>query len=162
MDDYISKPIQLPELAKVIERNRPGAPAVPADATHELPALTSTSAEATLDYDREVIDRFVSVAGPAGASIVLAAMIDSAPGMLEGLQRAIAAGDRKEIRRHAHSLKTNARTVGANAIARQFQELEHLGSNAPLDGAAASSAAAATAYRQLIDAVRRLREQLDA
>ena len=28
MDDYISKPIQLPELAKVIERNRPGAPAV--------------------------------------------------------------------------------------------------------------------------------------
>jgi signal transduction histidine kinase/CheY-like chemotaxis protein len=163
MDDYISKPIQLPELAKVIERNRPGAPAVPSDVTVETPALVVASTEDPLGYDREVIDRFVSVAGPAGASMVLGAMIDSAPGMLEGLQRAVMNGDRKELRRHAHSLKTNARTVGANAIARQFQELEQLvGENGAVEGAAAITAAASSAYRQLIDAMRRLREQLDA
>jgi CheY-like chemotaxis protein len=161
MDDYISKPIQLPELAKVIERNRPGAPAVPADVTIETPALASGTEDA-LGYDRSAIDRFLSVAGPAGASMVLGAMIDSAPGMLDGLQRAVSSADRKEIRRYAHSLKTNARTVGANAIARQFQELEQLGGNAPLDGAAASTAAASAAYRQLIEAMRRLREQLNA
>src|SRR5262249_39901875 len=132
MDDYISKPIQLPELAKVIDRNRPGSPAVPADVTVETPILSIASTEAELGYDREVIDRFVSVAGATGAAIVLSAMIDSAPGMLEGLQRAVSNTDRKEIRRYAHSLKTNARTVGANAIARQFQELEQLGGNAPL------------------------------
>jgi len=163
MDDYISKPIQLPELAKVIERNRPGAPAMSAaDMTVETPALTTGSTEAELGYDRDVIDRFVSVAGPTGASIVLSAMIDSAHDMLEGLQRAVANADRKEIRRYAHSLKTNARTVGANAIGRQFQELEQLGGNAPLDRAAASAAAASTAYHKLIEAMRRLREQLDA
>jgi signal transduction histidine kinase/DNA-binding response OmpR family regulator/HPt (histidine-containing phosphotransfer) domain-containing protein len=162
MDDYISKPIQLPELAKVIERNRPGAPAVPADVTVETPALVMTGTEDALGYDREVIDRFLSVAGPAGASMVLGAMIDSAPGMLDGLQRALTTGDRKEIRRHAHSLKTNARTVGANAIARQFQELELLGGNASLDGAAENVTAACATYRQLIEAMRRLREQLDA
>ena len=162
MDDYISKPIQLSELAKVLERNRPGAPAVPADVTIETPALTVASTEDTLGYDRGVIDQFLSVAGPGGASIVLGAMIDSAPGMLEGLQGAAKAADRKEIRRYAHSLKTNAKTVGANSIARQFQELEQLGGNAPLDGAAASIDVASAAYRQLIEAMRRLREQLDA
>jgi CheY-like chemotaxis protein len=164
MDDYISKPIQLPELAKVIERNRPGAPAVPADVTIETPALAGSGADAedALGYDPEAIDRFLSVAGPAGASMVLGAMIDSAPGMLEGLQRAVTACDRKEIRRHAHSLKTNAKTVGANAIARQFQELEQLGGNASLDGAAASTAAASAAYGELIEAMRRLRERLNA
>jgi HPt (histidine-containing phosphotransfer) domain-containing protein len=130
--------------------------------TIETPALTIGSTEAELGYDREVIDRFVSVAGPAGASIVLGAMIDSAPGMLEGLQRALTNADRKEIRRYTHSLKTNARTVGANAIARQFQELEQLGGSAPLDGAAVNAAAASAAYHQLIEAMRRLREQLDA
>jgi signal transduction histidine kinase/DNA-binding response OmpR family regulator/HPt (histidine-containing phosphotransfer) domain-containing protein len=160
MDDYISKPIQLPELAKVIERNRPGAPAVPADVTVETPALSTTGADEALGYDREVIDQLVSVAGPAGASMVLGAMIDSAPGMLEGLQRAVTAVDRKEIRRHAHSLKTNARTVGAHAIGRQFQELEQLSGSASLDGAAAGTEAAAGAYRELIEAMRRLREQL--
>jgi len=162
MDDYISKPIQLPELAKVIERNRPGAPAVPVDVTIESPVIADTGGEDALGYDRDTIDRFLSVAGPAGASIVLGAMIDSAPGMLDGLQRAVTTADRKEIRRYAHSLKTNAKTVGANAIARQFQELEQLGGTAPLEGAAASTAAAAAAYRQLIEAMRRLREQLDA
>jgi CheY-like chemotaxis protein len=163
MDDYISKPIQLPELAKVIERNRPGAPAGPIEATAELPAIASAGAEDASGYDRDTIDRFLSVAGPAGASVVLGAMIDSAPSMLEGLQRAVAAADRKEIRRHAHSLKTNAKTVGANAIARQFQELEQLGgNNVPLEGAAANTAVAAAAYGQLIDAMRRLREQLEA
>jgi signal transduction histidine kinase/CheY-like chemotaxis protein len=164
MDDYISKPIQLTELAKVIERNRPGAASNAADDSPRATADGSagTLGDDSLDYDRSVIDRFVSVAGPAGASIVLGAMIDSAPGMLEGLQRAVAAGDRKEIRRQAHSLKTNARTVGANAIARQFQELEQLGGSASLDGASASTASASAAYLQLIEAMRRLREQLNA
>jgi CheY-like chemotaxis protein len=162
MDDYISKPIQLPELARVIDRNRPGAPAVPADVIVETPVLTIASTEAELGYDRGVIDRFVSVAGAAGAAIVLGAMIDSAPGMLEGLQRAVTSCDRKEIRRYAHSLKTNARTVGAHAIARQFQEIEQLSGSAPLEGAATGATAASAAYHQLIEAMRRLREQLDA
>jgi signal transduction histidine kinase/DNA-binding response OmpR family regulator/HPt (histidine-containing phosphotransfer) domain-containing protein len=162
MDDYISKPIQLHELAKVIERNRPGAPAVSTDVTVETPALALSGADDELGYDREVIDRFLSVAGPTGASMVLGAMIDSAPGMLDGLQRAVAAADRKEIRRHAHSLKTNAKTVGANAVARQFHDLEQLGGSASLDAAAASTATASAAYRQLIEAMRRLREQLNA
>jgi CheY-like chemotaxis protein len=188
MDDYISKPIQLPELAKVIERNRPGAAdALPADGAASVGSagrgaadaaqiagsagasddeMQETSAnpgaEDALGYDREVIDQLLSVAGPAGASVVLGAMIDSAPGMLEGLQRAVATGDRKEIRRYAHSLKTNARTVGARSIARQFQELEQLGGNAPLEGTQAGTASASAAYLQLIEAMRRLREQLEA
>ncbi len=165
MDDYISKPIQLAELAKVIERNRP----------RQRPRCRPRrrrSKRRRCDhqrrrrcrrgYDREVIERLVSVAGPTGAATVLGAMIDSAPGMLDGLQRAVATADRQEIRRHAHSLKTNAKTAGANASARQFQDLEQLGGGASIDAAAASTATAAGGVSSVDRISAAVREQLNA
>ncbi|MEJ1961230.1 MAG: response regulator [Gammaproteobacteria bacterium] len=165
MDDYISKPIQIPELAKVIERNRPGTPQPGASGTAGdtvvMPALVASPVtEDAAGYSPETIDRLVSVAGPAGTSMVLSAMIDSADGQLDGLQRALAASDRKELRRYAHSLKANSKTVGANAVARRFEELESLSTKGEIDGIAARAADAASDYRQLVEAMRQLRSRL--
>jgi CheY-like chemotaxis protein len=163
MDDYISKPIQLPELAKVIERNRPGAQGRPADSANIVttPALVPVTENAS-GYSQEAIDRLLSAAGPAGTAMVLDAMIDSAPSQLDGLQRAFAASDRKELRRFAHSLKANAKSVGANALARRLEELEILSGSGQLDGAARAVEAAANDYRQLIEVMRRVRSGLSA
>ena len=163
MDDYISKPIQLPELAKVMERNRPGAgPPEAGTATVSIASpVASPASEEASGYSREAIERLLSATGPAGTSMVLGAMIDSSTSQLDGLQRALAAADRKELRRHAHSLKANAKTVGANTLARRFEELEGL-SAASADPAAAASAVAAAAndYRRLIESMRALRQRL--
>jgi CheY-like chemotaxis protein len=161
MDDYISKPIQLPELAKVIERNRPGAPERSGDtATVTIPIITPVAEDAS-GYSRETIDRLLSVAGPAGTATVLGAMIDGAPGQLDGLQLALAASDRKELRRYAHSLKANAKTVGASEVARRFEELESLSATSQFDETTARAiAAAASGYRQLIESMRKLRSEL--
>jgi signal transduction histidine kinase/DNA-binding response OmpR family regulator/HPt (histidine-containing phosphotransfer) domain-containing protein len=156
MDDYISKPVQLAELAKVIERNQPGAMVV------ELPAPEPPISQTVLAQDDDAIERIVSAAGAAGAAIVLGAMIDSAPETIEALKRALASSDRKETRRHAHSLKANAKTVGANAIARKFQEIEAASASGALDDIERRAENALKEYGELIESMKQRREALQA
>jgi signal transduction histidine kinase/DNA-binding response OmpR family regulator len=160
MDDYISKPIQLPELARVIERNRPGAAERPADTASTAASAVDGTSEEPGGYEEQALDRLVAAAGKAGTAIVLGAMIDSAPEQLAGLRRGLAAADRHEIRRHAHTLKTNARTVGAHGLARWFEEIEGLAASGETEAVAASAAAAAADYERLVESMQRLREQL--
>jgi signal transduction histidine kinase/CheY-like chemotaxis protein/HPt (histidine-containing phosphotransfer) domain-containing protein len=151
MDDYISKPIQLSELAQVIERNRPG--------------LTERSAsaaarEAPAHYDAQTLDSLISVAGAQGTALVLGTMIDGAPKMLEDFQRASESASRNEIRRQAHSLKTNARTVGAHALADTLEEIEELAAKGQTDSLVARIAAASAEYRRLVESMKEVRERL--
>jgi len=111
------------------------------------------------EYRQDAVDQLVSAAGAAGAAVVLGAMIDSAPRLLGGLQTALAEGDAKEFRRSAHSLKANAATVGADALAQTFQELENIGDAGDLDAAKEKTAAAERTYRSLIEAVKKLHKQ---
>jgi CheY-like chemotaxis protein len=158
MDDYISKPVQLDELAKVILRQNihadPEAAATPA----EPPPTVEAAAGVAEEFRRETVEQLASAAGPAGAAIVIGAMIDSAPRLLEGLQKALASRDSKEFRRYAHSLKANAMTVGADATAARLQELEDLGEAGRLDEADAKFASAEQGYRRLIESMQALRK----
>ncbi len=154
MDDYISKPVQLDELAMAIHRQRVYDDALPAD----VPQANAATASSSEEFRRETIDQLASVAGPAGAAIVLGAMIDSAPRLLDGLQNSLADRDSKEFRRYAHSLKTNALTVGATAIAVRLQELEDLGAADRLDDAIEKTAFAEQGYRRLIESMHALRK----
>ena len=154
MDDYISKPVQLEELAKVIQRQQlhvAASAATPAPASDPVP-----------EFRQETIDQLVSAAGPVGASIVLGAMIDSAPRLLDDLRNALTRGDTPAFRRSAHSLKANAATVGAETLARTFQELENLGNAGDLTAATERTESAALAYRSLVAAVAERRQRLGA
>src|SRR5687768_9706349 len=131
MDDYISKPVQLDELAKVLLRQQVHVEAAAAGA-----ASDSTGNEPAMGLRQELIDQLVAAAGPRGAVLVLGAMVDSAPRLLDGLRGSLAAGDAKAFRRSAHSLKANAATVGADALAQMLQELEDLGGAGDLSNAA--------------------------
>jgi CheY-like chemotaxis protein len=162
MDDYISKPVQLEELAKVLRRQQEY---VDPTATAALRATTrppASATEAATEYRQDAIDQLVTAAGPAGAAVVLGAMIDSAPRLLAGLQKALTDRDAKEFRRSAHSLKANAATVGADALSQTFQTLESLGDAGDLDIATEQAAEAELAYRSLIEAIKPLRNQYSA
>ncbi len=159
MDDYISKPVQLDELAKVLRRQQEHVDPL---ATATLRAITRPPAGTTpeqTEYKQSAVDQLLSVAGPAGAAVVLGAMVDSAPRMLATLQNALAEGNAKEFRRCAHSLKANAATVGADDLAQAFQALESLGDAGDLQAAVDKTAQADQGYRNLIEAIRQLRKQ---
>lgn len=158
MDDYISKPVQLDELAKVLRRQQEQ---VDFSATAALRASTRSSASTTEpgEYRQAAVDQLVSAAGSAGAAVVLSAMIDSAPRLLAGLQMALSEGDAKEFRRAAHSLKANAATVGADELAETFQSLESLGDAGDLASATEKTATAEQGYRNLIEAIKKVRKQ---
>jgi signal transduction histidine kinase/CheY-like chemotaxis protein len=158
MDDYISKPVQLEELAKVLRRQQEYVDPM---ATAALRATTRPPASAieSTEYRQAAVDQLVSAAGPSGAAVVLGAMIDSAPRLLTGLQKALTEGNAKEFRRSAHSLKANAATVGADALVQTFQTLESLGDAGELEAATEKAAAAEQAYRSLIEAIKKLRQR---
>jgi signal transduction histidine kinase/CheY-like chemotaxis protein len=147
MDDYIAKPIQLSELAQVIDRNRPGSSQRSA-AEREVPA----------SYDTQTLESLISAAGAQGAALVLGTMIEGAAKMLADLLRACETSSGKEIRRNAHSLKANARTVGAHALADELEAIESLADKGQTD--VARIAAAAAEYRRLVDAMKEVRERL--
>ncbi len=164
MDDYISKPVQLEELAKVMRRQQvhvdlPMVPPSPSPPSLSSPA-TSTSSVA--EYSQEAVDKLVSATGRMGASMVLGAMVDSAPRLLDALRSALTQGDAPAFRRSAHSLKANAATVGADALAQTFQALEELGNAGNLAAAPEQTESAELAYRRLIEAIAKLRKQLSA
>jgi CheY-like chemotaxis protein len=158
MDDYISKPVLLDELARVIQRQSPSAER-PVETKQSLQSKAEAVIAQASEFRRETVERLAAATGHAGAAMVLGSMIDSAPRLLDGLRKALTAPDAKEFRRQAHSLKANAATVGADMLAAQLQELENLGAAGQLDEAEDKTAAAETAYRRLIDAMRELRKQ---
>jgi HPt (histidine-containing phosphotransfer) domain-containing protein len=77
----------------------------------------------------ETIDRaaFASLQETAGTEFVrelVGTFLDEAPRMLDDLRDALTNEDAERLRRAAHSLKSNANTFGAAALARLARELE--------------------------------------
>ncbi|HEV3407848.1 MAG TPA: PAS domain S-box protein [Gaiellaceae bacterium] len=127
MDDYLSKPIRVDELAEALGRvdANAGAGASSADGDGEV---LEASALAEL---RAAVD------DPAFVADLIGTFLGEAPALVATLQRAHAAGDAEELRRAAHTLKSNARTFGATRLGDACQELEEKSRADELDGAAA-------------------------
>jgi CheY-like chemotaxis protein len=108
MDDYVSKPIRLDDLAAALRR------CVPRVLDHK--ALEQLRAGSDETFFVELVDTF---------------LLD-APVLLETLRHA----DAHELRRAAHTLKSNARVFGATTLAELCQELEAMARSESLAGAA--------------------------
>jgi len=70
---------------------------------------------------------FTALQETAGAEFVVelvGAFFEEAPVMLSNLESSLAAGDAEKFRRTAHSLKSNANTFGAQALAAIAKDLE--------------------------------------
>lgn len=88
--------------------------------------------------DNSIIDpaAWAELEQTAGADFVaelVQTFLEEAPTMLQALREAQAAGSADDFRRNAHSLKSNALTFGALALAAQARALEQ-GSLAALQG----------------------------
>ena len=87
--------------------------------------------------DRAALDGLLeSVGGDADfVAELLEAYFDDSPRLLAAMQEALSAGNAADLRRAAHSLKSNSVNFGAMQLSKKCKELEELGKAGVLEGA---------------------------
>lgn len=101
---------------------------------------------------------FAELQATAGAEFVaelVQAFLEDAPALLRELCRAAEAGDAQAQRRAAHTLKSNANTFGATALADLARDLEQ-GANPGAEALAAQLQALEAAYAAATSALTEL------
>ena len=103
MDDYLVKPVREPDLLRVINQWMPAIDLEKSAALREI-----NSDDALL---KEVIGIF----------------LQEAPQRMEGIRKAIAAGDARILKEQAHALRSSSGNVGATHVAAICADLEAIG-----------------------------------
>jgi HPt (histidine-containing phosphotransfer) domain-containing protein len=124
MDDYVAKPIRADELAAALKRTTPllqngDAASNGGEISLDDAALQSLRELGGDDFLAEVIDTFLG----------------DAPSLLAALRRSFDEQDAEELRRAAHTLKSNSATVGAEDFSELCRDLEQRAKSGRLDGA---------------------------
>jgi CheY-like chemotaxis protein/HPt (histidine-containing phosphotransfer) domain-containing protein len=122
MDDYLSKPIRREELSAALARSK--SVGVSAD--------DSPTAEEVDDPEPvDLAQLEAAVADPVFVRELISTFLNDAPGLVGTLRSSLEQSNSEELRRAAHTLKSNGRTFGATALASLSEELElsaHTGS----------------------------------
>lgn len=134
MDDYLSKPIRTEELAAALARSAPAA----GDGDRDLLDAKALDASDPATGEGGGLDpaALAQLRETAGDASLMRQLIDA---FLENAPRLVgelAADDAEEVRRAAHTLKSNARTFGAADLADLCQTLEERARAGELDGVA--------------------------
>jgi CheY-like chemotaxis protein/HPt (histidine-containing phosphotransfer) domain-containing protein len=111
MDDYLSKPIRMDQLAAALERVRP-----------------SGSMTAAADsVDASMFQQLRATLGEAGATELRDMFLAEAPKLVASLYEAVDRADGDGLHRAAHTLKSNAATFGASELERLARCVEEAG-----------------------------------
>lgn len=143
MDDCLVRPLEPEDLRQAIERQL----------QREVePAVGGAPARVSALYNRrELLERLDG--DEQLCRDVLRTFLEASPPLLDGLRKALAAGDRVEIERHAHTLMDAAANVSAEGIRSVAYRLEAAGRSGPL-------AEASILLEQLEELLKRLRTHL--
>jgi CheY-like chemotaxis protein/HPt (histidine-containing phosphotransfer) domain-containing protein len=147
MNDYVAKPIRAEELAAALKRARP----------------LSTNGDAGSDtvefvsLDDDALKNLRDLGGDDFLGEVIDAFLADAPGLLATLRRSLDDGNREELRRVAHTLKSNGSTLGAEGFAELCRTLEQSAKTGELDGASELVERIDAEYRPLEEALSALR-----
>ena len=151
MDDYVTKPLLLDDLADVLGRWLPDlSPAQPAAEPAPLPEQTApTAADDDADEARlivETLDRLAAELGsPEAVRRVAELWLSELPGRVDGLRAAAAARDSEQLRTGAHTIKSTSSLVGAVAAGALAADIERLAAEgAALEPARVEALARAT------------------
>jgi len=129
MNDYVAKPIRVDELVAAIKRTpRRGS------GSHTSPPAGRSKDDL---IDEAVLARLADgTGGDEGfVSELIEQFVVDAPRLVAAGRSGLEAGDAEEVRRAAHTLKSNAATFGANALAGRSRDLEDTAKRKELEGA---------------------------
>jgi CheY-like chemotaxis protein/HPt (histidine-containing phosphotransfer) domain-containing protein len=148
MSDYLSKPIRIEELAAALSRCRPHlSPPPPAPGRESGGGSQASSPEPEPQgpplpagvLRPAALECLMDTIGDDDPD-VLAALIDTflrdAPRLIDGARRGLQHGQADEVRRAAHTLKSNGAAFGATSFSELSRELEALARSGALEGAA--------------------------
>jgi HPt (histidine-containing phosphotransfer) domain-containing protein len=90
---------------------------------HDADAAAARALDAALTRLEE------TVGDPEFVAELIGDFLEGLPGQLEALRSARSAGDAEQVHRIAHTLKSNAGTFGADALALACRELERVASD---------------------------------
>ncbi|WP_137173593.1 response regulator [Massilia sp. HP4] len=156
MDDYLSKPFTQQQLAAVIgrwvalpllaERHHDDEPEdtfeaelAPPPAAPAAPVQAPPPPAAHDPVNRTALEKIRALSRDAGDVLVqkvINAYVGDTPRHLHGLRQAVNARDAENLRRIAHGLKSASANIGAARLAVLCRDLEQLGRNGSVDGAA--------------------------
>jgi PAS domain S-box-containing protein len=130
MDAYITKPVRVPELMKMIESVVLGGNSMNTDLTSE-----GSSVQAQLQQ----LDESLALSRVGGdvdlLKEVVELFLDDYPSTFEKIKGAVDSRDATALEHHAHSLKGSVSTFGANRAFEAAFELEKQGRSGDLTGA---------------------------
>ena len=126
MDDFITKPVHLPELNAALKRANSVASGVEAIAPPSAEPVTPAPAdEATLDFSVLAMLRDLSEPGQPDAVVELIDLfLEDAPDRLQAMQTSLESRDQEALKIAAHSLKGSAKNLGAKPLGKICAKLE--------------------------------------
>jgi CheY-like chemotaxis protein/HPt (histidine-containing phosphotransfer) domain-containing protein len=157
MDDYMSKPLRVEELVAALERSgarapdpiRAGGPAGSADKNRAAADRPSTHV-----LDLAVFERLRATMGAGFLDELLSTFVEDSQDLVSTMRRALGEKDVDSLRRAAHSLKSNAASVGAMTLSTLARDLEALAKSGSLDGTASRVERLAGEYERVARALR--------
>jgi CheY-like chemotaxis protein len=120
-------------------RALPKATPPSATSTAVKPAVAVSTAPRTEPLNRAALDNIRALSRDTGDALVqkvIAAYVSDTPRHLHALRHALVARESDTIRRIAHGLKSASANIGALRLAALCRELEQLGRDSSVDGAA--------------------------
>jgi CheY-like chemotaxis protein len=151
MNDYVAKPIRAAELVAALKRARPLAD-----------GQAETEAVAYVSLDDGALDNLRDLGGDDFVAEVIDAFLADGPELIATLRRSLDQHNVEELRRAAHTLKSNGATLGAEQFAELCRTLEHRAKAVELDGASQLVDRVEQEYRLLEDALSALRSESPA
>ena len=152
MNDYVAKPIRAEELVAALKRVKPLVNG-------------GGNAEEPVEYvslDDGALENLRDLGGDEFLGEVIDAFLGDASGLIATLRRSLDEPNTEELRRAAHTLKSNGATLGAEGFAELCRTLEHLAKAGDLAEAPTLVDRIEQQYRPLEEALSALRSESPA
>jgi CheY-like chemotaxis protein/nitrogen-specific signal transduction histidine kinase/HPt (histidine-containing phosphotransfer) domain-containing protein len=151
MNDYVAKPIRAEELVAALKRAKPLAN-----------GEGGSVAVSHISLDDAALGSLRDLGGDEFLGEVIDAFLADAPTLIATLRSSLGEKNSEELRRAAHTLKSNGATLGADEFAELCRTLEHRAKAGELEGAAELVDRIEQEYRPLEEALSALRSESPA
>lgn len=111
--------------------------------------------------DPEEWEMFTSIGDLPTINELLDLFLSDSPELIEQMRSGIAESNIEQVRRAAHSLKSNSASFGARKLSGASRDLEMLAKGGSLNDAASKLDAIEAEYTQLLPELARLRNELE-